>query len=70
MRVLTRIQLCVLIDLNLFKFEVEKILYISVGISGKHDGKAPHFLAEFVTSRHGEALRDTYVDSSCMPVVS
>jgi hypothetical protein len=46
---------------NLFKFEVQKILYISVGTSSRHDGNAPHFLADFVTLRH--------VDGNHMPVV-
>jgi len=42
-----------------FNFDVQKILYISVGKSGRHGGKAPHFLAEFVTPRHREELRET-----------
>lgn len=63
-------QLSVLIDLNVFKFEVEKILYNSVGTSCGHDGKAPHFLAEFMTPRHREELKETYVDGNHMPVFS
>jgi len=54
----------------LFKSVVEKILYISVGISCRHYGKAPLFLADFVTPRHGEALRETYVDGNRMTVIS
>ena len=68
MRVLTRIQLSVLIDMNLFKFEIKKILYNSVGTSCRHDGKAPHFLAE-LTPGHREELRATYVDGNHMSVV-
>jgi len=69
MRLLARIQLSVFIDLNFFKFDVHKILYISVGTSGRHDRKAPYFLVDFVTPRHREELRKTYVYGNSVPVV-